>query len=105
MAHQGDKRRVGSITEDRVENIMRCLLDEYHKKIDALCEKNIKTGVLEHEKNNGHITNTEKTMMYDSMNYIKNKKEMSALLKWCLSVPLIGLIAERCISYLTHKGP
>lgn len=106
MTYQGeDRRREASITEDRVENIMRRLLDEHHTKIDKICAKNVETGLLKHINEVEHITKDEKVMIYDSKNYIKNKAEVSALAKWCLQLPVFGLIIERCVSYFIHKGP
>lgn len=105
MAYSGeDKRQGASITEDRVENIMRRVLDEYHVKIDKLCAKNIETGVLKHVNETRHITQEEKDMIYDAKNYIKNKGEGSALIKWALSLPIFGLVIERCVSYFIHRG-
>jgi hypothetical protein len=106
MAYEGGERRQEtSITEDRVENIMRKLLDEHHIKIDALCAKNLETGILKHVNGLGHLTEGEKTMIYDGANYIKNKGQVSALVRWGLSLPVFGLIIERCISYFMHKWP
>ena len=106
MAYQGeDRRREASITEDRVENIMRKLLDEHHVKIDALCAKNIETGLLKHVTEVEHITKDEKALIYDGRDHIRTSKEMSAVAKWCLQLPVLGLIIERCFSYFMHKGP
>lgn len=100
----GDGKQEASITEDRVENIMRKLLDEHHTKIDKLCAKNIETGLLKHVNEVEHITKDEKQLIYDSKTHIRNSAEMSAFAKWCIQLPVVGLIIERCVSYYIHRG-
>lgn len=104
MEYSGDEKREHiCITEDRLRVVLNEELKIHSKDIKEFCNGNIDHNLTKHNNEKKHITEDEQTLIYDAKNFIASSEKKSSAIKWYLSLPILGLVAERVINYMTHK--
>lgn len=91
------------ITEDRLKVVLNEVWKEQYKEVKNFCNENNEHHITKHNNERKHLTEDEQTLIYDAKNFIVNSEKKSSAIKWYLSLPILGLVAERIINYWAHK--
>ena len=100
----GERREHLCITEDRLKGILNDVWKEQFREVKEFCNENNEHFLTKHNNEKKHLSEEEQSLIYDAKNFIVNSEKKTSAIKWYLSLPIVGLIVERLISYFSNKG-